>query len=113
MHPMTSRLLISIILIALQPGCSRPQQNLSPTEEKLVPVTAELLMLSEELKSPRPTLDSAAYQKEVQSILSKNGLTKEEYSDRLRTLAQSQEVFSQFQTKVHNDLELRKAKQPK
>jgi hypothetical protein len=113
MHPMKSRLLFLITLIVAQFGCSRQQHDLTPAEEKLVPVSAELLMLSEELKSPRPTLDSAAYQKEVQSILSRNGLTKEEFSNRLKALAQSQEVFSQFQAKVHDDLERRKVKQPK
>ncbi len=113
MHPMNSRLLFSITLLVVQLGCSQQQHDLTPADEKLVPVSAELLMLSEDLKSPRPTLDSAAYQKEVQSILSRNGLTKEEFSDRLKALAQSQEIFSQFQTKVHNDLEHRKAKQPK
>jgi len=110
---MKSRLLFSIVLLVVQFGCSRQQHDLTPADEKLVPVSAELLMLSEELKSPRPTLDSAAYQKEVQSILSRNGLTKDEFSSRLKALAQSQEVFSQFQTKVHNDLEQRKSKQPK
>jgi hypothetical protein len=110
---MKSRLLFLIAVIVVQPGCSRQQHDLTPADEKLVSVSAELLMLSEELKSPRPTLDSVAYQKEVQSILSRNGLTKEEFSTHLKALAQSQEVFSQFQTKVHNDLEQRKAKQPK
>lgn len=110
---MKSRQLFWITFIVVQFGCSRQQHDLTPADEKLVPMSAELLMLSEELKSPRPTLDSVSYQKEVQSILSRNGLTTEEFSNRLKALAQSQEVFSQFQTKVHNDLEHRKAKQPK
>ena len=54
---MKSRLLFSIALIVVQLGCSRQQHDLTPADEKLVPVSAELLMLSEELKSPRPTLD--------------------------------------------------------
>ncbi len=107
---MKSLLLFWITLIVVQLGCSRQQNHLTPADEKLVTTSAELLMLSEELRSPRPRLDSAEYRQEVQSILSRNGLTKEEFSDRLKALAQSQEVFSQFQTKVHSDLDRRKAK---
>jgi hypothetical protein len=106
-------LLVWIALTVVQTSCSRQQHDLTAADEKLVPVSAELLLLSEELKSPRPTLDSVAYQKAVQSILSSNGLTQPEFSDRLKVLAQSQELFSQFQIKVHNDLERRKSKQPK
>jgi hypothetical protein len=113
MHVMTSRLAIAIIFIGLQFGCSRQQKELTSADEKLVPVYAELLWLNEELKSPRPTLDSAAYQSRVQSILSKNGLTKQEISDRITTLAQSQALFSQFQTRVHSELERLKSKLPK
>jgi hypothetical protein len=113
MRPAKSFLALVMLLTALYTGCSRPPKDLTPSDEKLVPVYADLLMLSEELKSPRPTLDSAAYQREVQSILSSNGLTKEEFSGRMKILAQSQEIFTQFQTKVHNNLEQRKSKQPK
>ena len=113
MRPVRSFIALVMVLTSLQTGCSRPPTDLSSADEKLVPVYADLLMLSEELKSPRPTLDSAAYQLQVQSILSKYELTKEEFTIRMKALAQSQAVFSQFQTKVHNNLEQRKPKQPK
>lgn len=113
MRPAKLFLALVMLLTVLQTGCSRQPKELSSEGEKLVPVYADLLMLSEELKSPRPSLDSAAYQQQVQSLLSRNGLTKEEFSVRMKTLAQSQEVFTQFQTKVHNNLEQRKSKQQK
>lgn len=111
MHLMKTRYAFLFALAASLFGCSRPQQTLTPEDEKIVPVYAELLLLGEEFKSPRSSLDSAAFQREVQSILLKNGLTKDELSDRLEALAQSQELFSQFQTNVHNELEHRKPKQ--
>ncbi|MCX6134049.1 MAG: hypothetical protein NTU47_09580 [Ignavibacteriales bacterium] len=110
---MNTRPFLLFALIALQFGCSRQQKDLTPADEKLVPVYAELLMLNEELKSPRPTIDSTAYQSQVHAVLSTNGLTREEFSSRMIALAQSQEVFSQFQTKVHAELERRKSKQSK
>ena len=112
MHALKTLFAFAIVLFALQIGCSPQQKELTSADEQLVPVYAELLTLSEELRSPRPTLDSAAYQSRVQAILMKNGLTKEELSNRLTNLAQSQEVFSQFQTKVHSELDRRKSKQP-
>ena len=113
MHAIFFRQVLWITFLVVLFGCSRQQHELTPADKKLVPVSAELLMLSEELKSPRQKPDSVAYEKEVQAILSGNGLTREEFSARLKALAQSQELFSQFQTEVHNDLEQRKAKQPK
>ena len=113
MHALKILFACAIALVALQSGCSRQQKELTSADEQLVPVYAELLALSEELRSPRPTLDSAAYQSRVQSILSKNGLTKEELSNRLTSLAQTQELFSQFQTKVHTELERLKSTQHK
>lgn len=113
MHALNSRPFLLFALIALQFGCSRQQKDLAPADEKLVSMYAELLILNEELKSPRPTIDSTVYQSQVQSILSTNGFTKEEFSGRMIALAQSQEVFSQFQTKVHAELERRKSKQSK
>lgn len=103
---------ISILVLMSLVGCDRPRPALTPADEKIIPAYSELLLLSEDFKSPRSTLDSSAYQKEVQSVLTKNGLTKEELTNRLNTLAQSQELFSQFQIKVSDDLERRKAKQP-
>ena len=103
---------ILILLLMSLVGCAKPRPSLSPEDEKLVSAYSELLLLSEEFKSPHSTLDSAAYQKEVGSVLSKNGLTKEELTSRLNTLAQSEELFSKFQIKVADDLEHRKAKQP-
>jgi hypothetical protein len=103
---------ILIILLLSQTGCTKPRPSLSPADEKLVSAYSELLLLSEEFKSPHSTLDSASYQKEVRSVLSRNGLTKEELTNRLNTLSQSEELFSQFQIKVADDLEHRKSKQP-
>jgi hypothetical protein len=111
MHPIKIRHAFLITIAASLLGCAKPQQTLTPADEKIVPVYAELLLLGEEFKSPRSSLDSAAFQREMQSILSKNGMTKDEFSDRLKTLAQSQELFSQFQTCVHSELEQRKPKQ--
>jgi hypothetical protein len=113
MHVTTSRFAFAIVLFSLQFGCSSRQKELTSGDEKLIPVYAELLVLSEELKAPRPALDSAAYQSQVQAILSRNGLTKQGIADRIMTLAQSQELFSQFQTRVHSELEQRKSKLPK
>ena len=103
---------IPILLLVLLYSCAKPSPSLSPDDEKLVSAYAELLLLSEEFKSPHSTLDSAAYQKEVQSVLSRNGLTKEGLTNRLNTLAQSEELFSQFQIKVSDNLDQRKPKQP-
>ena len=111
MHPIKIRYAFLIAIAASLVGCAKPQQTLTPADEKIVPVYAELLLLGEEFKSPRSSLDSAAFQRETQSILSRNGLTKDRFSDRLKAVAQSQELFSQFQTRVHNELELRKPKQ--
>ncbi|MDP2885882.1 MAG: hypothetical protein Q8P51_12775 [Ignavibacteria bacterium] len=111
MHPIKIRHAFLIAIAASLLGCAKPQQTLTPADEKIVPIYAELLLLGEEFKSPRSSLDSAAFQREMQSILSKNGMTKDELSDRLKTLAQSQELFSQFQTRVHSELEQRKPKQ--
>jgi hypothetical protein len=91
-------------------GCSKPQQALTPADEKLVPVYADLLVMSEDFRSPKTTIDSARYQSEVQSLLTKNALTKEEFSNRLRALAQLPDVFQQFQTKVYSELEHRRSK---
>jgi hypothetical protein len=111
MHPIKIRHAFLIAIAASLLGCAKPQQTLTPADEKIVPVYAELLLLGEEFKSPRSSIDSAAFQREVQSILSRNGLTKDKLSDRLKALAQSQELFSQFQTHVHRELELHKPKQ--
>jgi hypothetical protein len=110
MHPSNTRHAILIAIAASLFGCAKPQQTLAPSDKEIVPVYAELLLLSEEFKSPRSSLDSAAFQRAVQSILLRSGLTKDELSDRLKVLAQSQELFSQFQTSVHNELETRRTK---
>jgi hypothetical protein len=91
-------------------GCSKPQQALTPADEKLVPVYTDLIVLSEEFRSQKATIDSANYEAQVQSVLTKNALTKEEFSNRLKALAQMPDVFQQFQTKVYSELEHRRSK---
>ncbi|HTY35945.1 MAG TPA: hypothetical protein VMH23_02485 [Bacteroidota bacterium] len=110
---MNKRLSLLIFLVVLLAGCSGKPADLSPSDEKLVPLYADLLMLNEDLKAPRPTLDSAAYQSRLHSILASGGLTQEELTKRLAALAQSPDLFNQFQSKVHVELESRKAKRPR
>ena len=94
-------------------GCAKPPQTLTPNDAKLVPVYASLLVMSEEFRLSHAPLDSAHYQTEVQTLLTDNGLTKEEFSNRLHSLAQQPDVFQDFQTKVFAELEHRRSKQSK
>ena len=91
-------------------GCAKPQQALTPEDEKLVPVYTTLLVMSEEFRSPRSPLDSAQYRAVVDTLLANNGLTMEDFSNRLSSLAQLPDVFQQFQTKVFGELEHRRSK---
>jgi hypothetical protein len=106
--PVTIVLLFVLTLIS---SCAKRKENLTAEDEKLVPIYAGLLLLSEEYKGASQP-DSTNYQSQVDSILSKNGLTREQFSNRLKDLAQSPPVYQQFTEKVRKDLEQRKPKQP-
>jgi hypothetical protein len=93
-------------------GCAKRKENLTPADEKLIPVYSTLLLLSEEYKTSTSRLDSASYRREVDSILSKDGLTQESFLNQLKILAQSPLAYQQFNEKVRKDLERRKPKQP-
>ena len=103
---LSAALVVGVILI----GCSKPQQSLTPEDEKLVPVYTTLIVMSEEFRSLHSQLDSAQYQIKVDSLLATNGLTKKEFTDRLSSLAQLPDMFQQFQTKVYGELEHRRSK---
>ena len=107
---MNSLRVTSITLCLLLISCAKPPQVLTPADEKLVPVYTDLIVLSEDFRSSRGTIDSAKYESEVLSLLAKNALTKEEFSNRLKELAQLPDVFQQFQSKVYSELEHRRSK---
>jgi hypothetical protein len=100
------------LFLALICGCATRKENLTPDDEKLVPVYTGLLLLSEEYKASASQPDSTAYRREVDSILSTNGLTRELFLNKLKVLAQSPLVYQQFAEKVRKDIEHRKPKQP-
>ncbi len=104
--------LVLFTILTLMCGCAKRKENLTPDDEKLVPVYAGLLLLSEDYRASLSQPDSIAYRREVDSILSKNGLTRELFLNQLKVLAQSPLVYQQFAEKVRKDLEHRKPKQP-
>jgi hypothetical protein len=110
-HKMPAILVISLSL-ALMCGCATRKENLTPDDQKLVPVYTGLLLLSEEYKASALQPDSAAYRKAVDSILSTNGLTRELFLNKLKVLAQSPVVYQQFAEKVRSNIEHRKPKLP-
>ena len=112
MHFLKPAIPILFSTLALMSGCAKRQENLTPADERLVPVYSELVLFSEEYKSPASSLDSTTYQHQVDSILTKNGLTRERFFNQIRTLAQSPLVYQQFTEKVRKDLERRKSKVP-
>jgi hypothetical protein len=112
MRQLIPAILLLFVVLALMCGCAKRKENLTTDDEKLVPVYAELLMLSEEFKVVPSQPDSIAYRREVDSILSTNGLTRELFSKKLKILAQTPVVYQQFAEKVRKDLEHRKPKQP-
>ena len=105
-------ILVLFLFLALMCGCTKRKENLTPNDEKLVPVYAGLLLLSEEYKTSALQPDSAVLRREVDSILSTNGLTRELFLNQLKVLAQSPLVYQQFTERVRKDLEHRKPKQP-
>ncbi|MCX6142947.1 MAG: hypothetical protein NTZ35_06980 [Ignavibacteriales bacterium] len=105
-------ILLLFVILTLMCSCAKRKENLTPDDEKLVPVYTGLLLLSEEYKASASQPDSIAYRQEVDSILSKNGLTRELFLNRLKVLAQSPLVYQQFTEKVRKDIEHRKPKQP-
>jgi len=112
MHFLKPTIPILFSTLALMSSCAKRQENLTPADERLVPVYTELVLFSEEYKSPASSLDSTTYQHQVDSILTKNGLTRERFFDQIRTLAQTPLVYQQFTEKVRKDLERRKPKVP-
>lgn len=105
-------ILIIFVILTLMCGCAKRKENLTAGDEKLVPVYASLLLLSEGYKASPSQPDSMAYRLEVDSILTNNGMTRELFLNKLKTLAQSPPVYQQFTEKVRKDLEHRKPKQP-
>ena len=112
MRHMMPAILLLFVLLTLICGCAKRKENLSPDDEKLVPVYTGLLLLSEEYKASASQPDSIAYRLGVDSILSKNGMTRELFLNKLKVLAQSPLVYQQFTEKVRQDIEHRKPKQP-
>jgi hypothetical protein len=110
MRHLMSATLVLFVLLSLMCGCAKRKENLTPDDERLVPVYAGLLLLSEEYKASASQPDSAAYRCGVDSILSENGLTRELFLNKLKMLAQSPPVHQQFAEKVRKDLEHRKSK---
>jgi hypothetical protein len=112
MRHLMSAILTLFIILTLMCGCAKRKENLTPNDEKLVPVYASLLLLSEEFKASTSQPDSAAYRMEVDSILTKNGLTQEVFLNKITILSQSPLAYQQFNEKVRKELEHRKPKQP-
>jgi hypothetical protein len=112
MRQMMPAILLLFVFLTLMCGCTKRKENLTPDDEKLVPVYSGLLLLSEEYKASTSQPDSMAYRLGVDSILSRNGLTRELFLNKLKVLAQSPLVYQQFTEKVRQDIEHRKPKQP-
>jgi hypothetical protein len=110
MRQLMPAILLLFLILALLCGCAKRKENLTPDDEKLVPVYAELLLLSEEYKASASQPDSAAYRQIVDSVLSATSLTREQFSYQLKVLAQSPPVYQQFTEKVRKDIEHRKSK---
>jgi hypothetical protein len=100
------------ILLTLLCGCAKRKENLTPEDEKFVPAYADLLVLSESYKASASPPDSSTYRRQVDSILSNSGLTRETFLNQLTILAQSPPVYQKFTEKVRKDLEHRRPKQP-
>jgi hypothetical protein len=101
---------ILFVILLLSSGCAKRKETLSPDDVKLVPVYAGLVMLSEEYKASASQPDTAVYQHQVDSLLANNGLTRDEFSNRLKLLAQSPLAYQQFTEMVRKDLEHRKSR---
>jgi hypothetical protein len=110
MRQLMPAILLLFVVLALMCGCAKRKENLTPDDEKLVPVYTGLLLLSEEYKASALQPDSAAYRLQVDSMLSKNGLTRELFMSKLKVLAQSPVVYQQFAEMVRKDIEHRKPK---
>ena len=112
MRHLIPAILLFFTIPMLMCSCAKQKENLTPDDEKLVPVYVDLLLLSEEYKASASQPDSTVYRREVDSILSTNRLTRELFLNKLKALAQSPPVYQQFAEKVRKDLEHRKPKQP-
>jgi hypothetical protein len=106
--PTIAILLLSLLLVS---GCAKRKENLTSDDEKLIPVYTDLLVLSEEYKASPAPPDTAVYQREVDSLLSSHGMTREELTYRLTLLARSPMAYQQFNERVRKDLEHKKPKQ--
>lgn len=104
-------MMVLLFVFTLLSGCAKRKETLTAEDEKVVPIYAGLLLLSEEYKGASQP-DSTKYQRQVDSILSINGLTREQFINQLKDLAQSPPLYQQFTEKVRKDLEQRKPKQP-
>jgi hypothetical protein len=99
---------IFFLTLLLASSCANRKENLTPDDEKLVPVYTDLLMVSEGYKASPAEPDSAGYQRQIDSLLSGRGMTREVLTNRLTVLARSPLAFQQFNEKVRKDLEHRK-----
>ena len=108
MRQLMCAILTLFIILTLIVGCAKRKENLTPDDEKLVPVYANLLLMSEQIKVSTFQPDSAAYRKAVDSLLSNNGLTQEAFLNKLTVLSQSPLAYQQFNEKVRKELEHRK-----
>jgi hypothetical protein len=104
MKPVIAILVISLFLLI---GCSQKKETLSADDQKLVPVYAGLVMMSEEFKATVAPPDTGAYQRRVDSLLAGNGMTRTEFAEKIQILAQSPLAYQQFSERVRKDLEHR------
>lgn len=102
---MDNKLLPFLLACVLLTGCARSHRELSQSDGPLISAYAELILAREEFRRQSPPVDSLAYQERVQRILSAYNLTREELEQRFSELAQSQESFRDFQSKVREELE--------
>jgi hypothetical protein len=110
MQSLRSAISILFVCLVLLSGCAKRKETLTPDDEKLVPVYAGLVMLSEEFKASTSQPDTALYRHQVDSLLSNNEMSREAFSNKLRLLAQSPLAYQQFTERVRKDLEHRKPK---
>jgi hypothetical protein len=108
MYCMKSVITLLVISFCLLNGCAKKKDTLSVDDEKLVPVYAGLVLMSEEFKASAPRPDTGAYQRRVDSLLTGNGMTRGEFAEKLQILAESPLVYQQFSERVRKDLEHRK-----
>jgi len=92
--------ILFVVLLAFAAGCSKSQETLSPSDLRLVPVYAELLVAREKYQSSSSSIDSLVYRHTADSLLGTVSMSQTELSKRITELAVSQKLFQEFQTKV-------------